>query len=135
MMTGGMMRMGAGRTMRVTAVSMRAFLAATFDDPTTFLFSSNTLIPSDSSLLRISTTLQVLAVAGSTKIVCNTTRFIYSRPRVDLDCHCRCVIPVGVNTVYNTMQTRFPGMCTNRLSFHANMSLFLRTTLLRHCSV
>ena len=43
------------------------FLAAAFDVPMTLFSLSNTSMPSTSSLLRISTTLHVLAVAGTDK--------------------------------------------------------------------
>lgn len=60
---GGISKIGAGRNIRVMAVSKRAFLAATVDVPTTAFLLSKTSTPSLSSLFRMRTTLQVLAVA------------------------------------------------------------------------
>lgn len=64
MMMGGMRRMGAGRTARVTAVSFTALLAATTEVPTARPTSSTTTIPSLSSWFRIRIAFRVLAVAA-----------------------------------------------------------------------
>lgn len=55
--------MGAGKTARVTAVSLTALLAATTEAPTGRPSSSTTIIPSLSSWFRMRTAFRVLAVA------------------------------------------------------------------------
>lgn len=63
-MIGGIIKMGAGSTARVAAVSFSAFLAAIFETPTTVPSFVVTSMPVLNSFILMSTTLQTLAQAA-----------------------------------------------------------------------
>ena len=46
----------------------------------------------------VHTDVQVKTRQSSSTCFCSTSRCVDSRPRVDLDCHCRCAITVGVRS-------------------------------------